>query len=127
MLTLNLLITLFNPHHHRDLVVELDALLCSRMPYLSPQIGPSTATLESTFGGVADSETKDVQVPATLKAKLLPENMVSTVKEDVIGSSAASSYPLAKLEVDKITDATAGRLVTSLLGHVLFLKNQVPL
>jgi hypothetical protein len=36
-------------------------------------------------------------------------------------------YPLVKLDTEMITDATAARLATSLLGHVLFLKNQVPL
>ncbi|KAF8959404.1 hypothetical protein BDZ97DRAFT_1667258, partial [Flammula alnicola] len=34
--------------------------------------------------------------------------------------------PVARLDTDMITDATAARLATSLLGHVLFLKNQVP-
>ena len=38
-----------------------------------------------------------------------------------------SEYPLVKLDTDIITDATAARLATSLLGHILFLKNQVPL
>jgi len=40
---------------------------------------------------------------------------------------AISKYPVVKLETDIITDATAARLATSLLGHILFLKNQVPL
>jgi hypothetical protein len=41
--------------------------------------------------------------------------------------SLMTEYPLVKLDTEMITDATAARLATSLLGHVLFLKNQVPL
>lgn len=38
-----------------------------------------------------------------------------------------SQLPIVVLEVDYITDTVAARLATSLLGHVLFLKNQIPL
>lgn len=41
--------------------------------------------------------------------------------------ASRGSIPLVKLDVDLVTDAMAARLATSLLGHVLFLKNQVPL
>ncbi|KAF8164743.1 hypothetical protein B0H34DRAFT_793205 [Crassisporium funariophilum] len=37
-----------------------------------------------------------------------------------------SNYPLVRLDVDVITDSIASRLASSLLGHVLFLKNQIP-
>jgi hypothetical protein len=43
------------------------------------------------------------------------------------GSSLLNHFPLVRLDVDVITDSIAGRLATSLLGHVLFLKNQIPL
>jgi len=36
-------------------------------------------------------------------------------------------YPTVRLDLDFITDEVAARLATSLLGHVLFLKSQVPL
>ncbi len=42
-------------------------------------------------------------------------------------SNVTNMYPLVKLDTERITDAIAGRLATSLLAHVLFLKNQVPL
>jgi hypothetical protein len=35
--------------------------------------------------------------------------------------------PIVRLDTDVITDMMAARLATSLLGHILFLKNQVPL
>jgi hypothetical protein len=38
-----------------------------------------------------------------------------------------NNFPLVRLDVDAITDSIAGGLATSLLGHVLFLKNQIPL
>jgi len=43
------------------------------------------------------------------------------------GEEVSNAYPVVRLDVDWITDAIAGRLATTLLAHVLFLKNQVPL
>ena len=45
----------------------------------------------------------------------------------VTDGSSLNHFPLVRLDVDVITDSIAGRLATSLLGHVLFLKNQIPL
>jgi len=45
----------------------------------------------------------------------------------ITGGNPLNHYPLVRLDVDIITDSIAGRLATSLLGHVLFLKNQIPL
>ncbi|KXN91135.1 hypothetical protein AN958_02819 [Leucoagaricus sp. SymC.cos] len=39
----------------------------------------------------------------------------------------SSNLPVVALDVDVLTDIIAARLATSLLGHVLFLKNQIPL
>jgi hypothetical protein len=36
-------------------------------------------------------------------------------------------HPIVRLNLDVITDEVAARLATSFLGHVLFLKSQVPL
>ncbi|TFK35077.1 hypothetical protein BDQ12DRAFT_612282 [Crucibulum laeve] len=38
-----------------------------------------------------------------------------------------NKLPVVRLDVDSISDAVASKLATSLLGHILFLKNQVPL
>ncbi|KAF8905770.1 hypothetical protein CPB84DRAFT_1676317 [Gymnopilus junonius] len=46
--------------------------------------------------------------------------------EDSFDKPLVTKYPLVKLDADKISDAMAARLATSLLGHVLFLKGQVP-
>ncbi|KAF8815795.1 hypothetical protein BYT27DRAFT_7155397 [Phlegmacium glaucopus] len=58
---------------------------------------------------------------------------VESVDEDatvsvtsVTGGSPLNNYPLVRLDADIITDSMAGRLATSLLGHILFLKNQIP-
>lgn len=64
-----------------------------------------------------------------LKEKIL--NVVSVGEADATASVADGSplnhFPLVRLDVDVITDSMAGRLATNLLGHVLFLKNQIPL
>ena len=70
-----------------------------------------------------------VSKPDSLKEKSLK---VVSVDEDNVGVSATvgsplNDFPLVRLDVDLITDSMAGRLATSLLGHVLFLKNQIPL
>ncbi|PPQ84611.1 hypothetical protein CVT25_015708 [Psilocybe cyanescens] len=95
------------------------------MPYFSHKDGPLSAGLESTFG-VGESKIQDVKEFPASETKLLPDTTATTLREDIVEEKVATSYPLVKLEVDKVTDATAGRLATSLLGHVLFLKNQVP-
>jgi hypothetical protein len=38
-----------------------------------------------------------------------------------------SKIPCITLDTDVITDAMAARLAMSLLGHILFMKSQVPL
>ena len=67
--------------------------------------------------------------PDPLKGKLLKvaSDAEATASESVIGGSSLNHFPLLRLDVDVITDSIAGRLATSLLGHVLFLKNQIPL
>ncbi|CAA7269163.1 unnamed protein product [Cyclocybe aegerita] len=50
----------------------------------------------------------------------------TVAKEGESEAVEISAYPVVKLDTDTITDETAGRLASSLLGHVLFLKNQVP-
>lgn len=52
-----------------------------------------------------------------------PHPTTDSLAED----SPMNAYPVVRLDVDTISDAVASRLATSLLGHVLFLKNQVPL
>ncbi|KAF5363953.1 hypothetical protein D9756_001045 [Leucocoprinus leucothites] len=43
------------------------------------------------------------------------------------GATTTPRLPVVALDVDILTDTVAARLATSLLGHVLFLKNQIPL
>jgi hypothetical protein len=64
-----------------------------------------------------------------LKGELLSdgEAQADNATAPVTDGSFLNHFPLVRLEVDVITDSIAGRLATSLLGHVLFLKNQIPL
>ncbi|KAH9483179.1 hypothetical protein JR316_0005294 [Psilocybe cubensis] len=94
------------------------------MPYLTPKSGPSTGTVESSIT-VNECKTSDAQEVPAITACPVPEKSI-LIDTGELESIKSSSYPLVKLEVEKINDATAGRLATSLLGHVLFLKNQVP-
>jgi len=57
-------------------------------------------------------------------SKVVPDD-----SEDVTSSvtgSPLNRFSVVRLDVDVITDSIAGRLAISLLGHVLFLKNQIP-
>ena len=42
-------------------------------------------------------------------------------------STTASAIPTVVLDADVVSDNMAAKLCTSFLGHVLFLKNQIPL
>ena len=64
------------------------------------------------------------------KADPLKEKPLKVLSDEDVVSVAGSplnKFPVVRLDVDVITDSIAGRLATSLLGHVLFLKNQIPL
>lgn len=63
----------------------------------------------------------------SLKIVLVGEADASTASVADGSSLPVNHFPLVRLDVDVITDSIAGRLATSLLGHVLFLKNQIPL
>ena len=63
--------------------------------------------------------------PDHLNGKSL--NVASSSIQDDAALCSSNNFPLVRLDVDAITDCIAGRLATNLLGHVLFLKNQIPL
>ena len=67
----------------------------------------------------------------TSKSNPLKGKLFKAGKDDAAASVASdgllNNFPLVRLDVDVITDSIAGGLATSLLGHVLFLKNQIPL
>lgn len=68
--------------------------------------------------------------PATQKLpeeRLEEDNGTNNSNESPQAVENTSQLPIVVLEVDCITDTVAARLATSLLGHVLFLKNQIPL
>ena len=43
------------------------------------------------------------------------------------GNLTVSGVPVVQLQTETVTDVVAARMAISLLGHVLFLKNQIPL
>lgn len=48
-------------------------------------------------------------------------------KTHVDEEEASERYPTATIDVERITDVMAARLTICLLGHVLYLKGQIPL
>lgn len=100
------------------------------MPYLTFDAPPppTPKTLGSAYNA-KDQQASNVKGTPTIEEKLIKEH--STLPPEpakpVIEEGLKNAYPVVRLDVDTISEATAGRLATSLLGHVLFLKNQVPL
>jgi len=80
------------------------------MPFVTPQQPP----------GVGFRGLKNVDEPANSAANVTRPPLIDEV-------AGKSRVPVVRLDVDAISDAVAARLATSLLGHVLYLKNQVPL
>lgn len=48
-------------------------------------------------------------------------------KTHVDEEEASERYPTAMIDVERISDVMAARLTICLLGHVLYLKGQIPL
>jgi hypothetical protein len=90
------------------------------MPYLTfnvPESPAESSSKLSSGNSRAETRSNTVEMSGTTFSAM-------GVAAD---GSRMTEYPLVKLDTEIITDATAARLATSLLGHVLFLKNQVPL
>jgi len=96
-------------------------LMLNSSPYLS-----GTNLIARDPGSESREEAQEPQLVAEATSKrYAKENVVSKISS--VDASTASTYPTVRLDAERITDATAGRLATSFLGHVLFLKNQIPL
>lgn len=94
------------------------------MPYLTPEaLSPASKAVRTT----------NVESKGRAGICLFEDSVLEPGSANVggngggISEEVSSAYPVVRLDVEKITDAVAGRLATTLLGHVLFLKNQVPL
>lgn len=90
------------------------------MPLLIPSAAPpqypntkeaSTPSSAGMFGSILTSSHQP-----------LPSEAELTGANEICGS-----LPIAQLDMEVISDAVAAKLAASLLGHVLFLKGQVPL
>ncbi|KAF9040691.1 hypothetical protein BJ165DRAFT_1350726 [Panaeolus papilionaceus] len=51
---------------------------------------------------------------------------INVAKSILAESTEESKFPIARMDTESISNITAARLTSTLLGHVLFLKNQVP-
>ena len=95
------------------------------MPYLTPgALSPASKAIRTT-----DVESKGRTGIYFFEDSVLKPGSAN-VGESGGGLSekeVSNAYPVVRLDVERITDAIAGRLATTLLAHVLFLKNQVPL
>ncbi|KAK0448186.1 hypothetical protein EV421DRAFT_116223 [Armillaria borealis] len=84
------------------------------MPLLAPSFSPSDV---------------DVSILVSTQRSIRNATALKTVEESGGKDTAVeeSKIPSVQLEMDSITDTLAASMACSLLGHVLFLKNQVPL
>ena len=100
----------------------------TRMPYLTfSDAPPPSQTI-----GAPDKNVKAAQtVPEKAPTESVPPEAITTTAVDTStatnGDRPPNAYPVVQLDVDALSDAVAARLAASLLAHVLFLKNQVPL
>lgn len=98
------------------------------MPYLafadtpppSKTIGTPTADKNTTTPQAMPEKAPENEPPPAATATA---NANATPTQD----RPANAYPVVQLDVAALSDAVAARLAASLLAHVLFLKNQVPL
>lgn len=100
------------------------------MSILAPSLGPpphghTNKNLEAPAGITLQSGSRAVS-PGQTMTETVPVN--SHLYPACLPKSAPKSkIPCVTLETDVITDAMAARLAMSLLGHILFMKSQVPL
>lgn len=80
------------------------------MPVLAPSF--PAPHIDSTAQSCSEETSNSVSIMAHPESP--PENTVSRI-------------PRVILDVESITNTLAAQLATSLLGHVLFLKSQIPL
>lgn len=86
------------------------------MPTLTPSMAPP----------LPDRSNSTTASKLSPKMNSHPSQPVSQIEPPSIGT-LAPRIPRIRLDMDAIPDMMAAKLATSLLGHVLFLKNQVPL
>lgn len=95
------------------------------MPFLVLEDPPPTKIVSLDNG--SKKRTEENVIATTTTTESVEESKPPAQEIDSVEDDLGIKYPIVKLDSDKISDSTAGRLATSLLGHVLFLKNQVPL
>ena len=95
------------------------------MPVLTPTLTPPGFELEAQRTPIDAVGAVNRLDSASSNPTLVPQTGHSSSAE--LPSNSKSKIPSITLLSDVITDSMAARLGASLLGHVLFLKSQVPL
>jgi hypothetical protein len=92
------------------------------MPILAPTLPAPRRPLSDKLSNVTIPS--GLVVPAE---KVLPPEMSENSDSDRLVDEPSRKIPRIILAEDAISDVVTAQLATSILGHVLFLKNQVPL
>ncbi|KAJ3535975.1 hypothetical protein NMY22_g6244 [Coprinellus aureogranulatus] len=74
-----------------------------------------------------DSKSPSSKASETLRKRIDNQGLSKFLSTSPNVGALSSGVQVVKLQVDSVTDEVAARLAISLLGHVLFLKNQIPL
>jgi hypothetical protein len=102
------------------------------MPLISPAEAPPTAKIssmtaepssKSSSSSITNGHSKSTPTKVGRSPKAGKDLKQAEEKTDGI----TSRIPKVQLDIDVITDSIAAKLATSFLGHILFLKGQVPL
>lgn len=98
------------------------------MPYLAfSDAPPPSQAIGAPGKNVKAAQTVPEKAPT--RTESVPPITTTAVDVNIASNEhrPVNAYPVVQLDVDALSDAVAARLAASLLAHVLFLKNQVPL
>ncbi|KIK55800.1 hypothetical protein GYMLUDRAFT_62355 [Collybiopsis luxurians FD-317 M1] len=89
------------------------------MPVMTPSTSPPLSQLSETLSHLKISFPNDDSSQTQTQISEKPTRLE-------VSSSIVPKIPRIHVDMDVIPDVVAAKLATSLLGHVLFLKNQIP-
>ena len=109
--------------HNTSLVLTNKVGFRKEMPTLTPSYLPPPAV--STFPSPPCASSNGTRFSATMPTS--PKHAVSQRSDMPSVRKRALKVPFVKLDTPTIQEDMAASLAVALLGHVLFLKSQVPL
>ncbi|KAH9950058.1 hypothetical protein B0H21DRAFT_785725 [Amylocystis lapponica] len=89
-------------------------------------LGPSTAPPLPSAPATPPSTTGNVRVSTATTQATVPDSTTRSAVKSAERSLSHLTIPTVQLDTERITHTMAATLALSLLGHVLFLKSQVP-